>query len=166
MKEHFNPTPLEIMQRFKFHFRTRSAGQTVVEYVAALRKLTAECNFGDKLKESLLDRLVCGVNNSLVQSKLLGESVLTRGESHYIATAAEATSRHLLHLQAAVATQRTANASPQGDLRARQRRLHWWGSKAGVRLIGTWSLAEEGRRRCYRCGESGTHCYCSRVQST
>ena len=66
--------------------------------MAALRKLTAECNFGDKLKESLLDRLVCGVNNSLVQSKLLGESVLTREKAMEIATAAKATSRHLSHL--------------------------------------------------------------------
>ena len=35
--EHLNPKPLE---RFKFHHRNQKGGETVAQYMAALRKLT------------------------------------------------------------------------------------------------------------------------------
>ena len=36
----------------------RTADETVIEYVAALRRIAADCNFGNQLDENLRDRLV------------------------------------------------------------------------------------------------------------
>lgn len=53
LKDHSNPKPSEIVQRFKFNSRARKV-------VALQRKLAQDCNYGDKLSEMLHDRLVCG----------------------------------------------------------------------------------------------------------
>ena len=45
--------------------------------MSELRSLTKFCNFGTALKDMLRDRLVCGINDSAVQRKLLLECNLT-----------------------------------------------------------------------------------------
>ena len=35
----------------------RTADETVVEYVATLRRIAADCNFGNQLDENLLTRM-------------------------------------------------------------------------------------------------------------
>ena len=77
LKKHFMPPPSEIVQRFKFHTRFRRPTETVAEYVSELRALSEYCNFGDSLEEMLRDRLVCGIANETIQSKLLAEKKLT-----------------------------------------------------------------------------------------
>ena len=49
VQEHFTPKPSEIVQRYKFYTRTRQAGETVHQFVAALRNLSKHCNFGSTL---------------------------------------------------------------------------------------------------------------------
>ena len=34
MRQHFEPQPSEILQRFKFHTRSRKSGETVAEFVS------------------------------------------------------------------------------------------------------------------------------------
>ena len=43
--------------------RNQAVGESIVEYMAELRKLTTHCRFGDhlELEEALRDRLVCGI---------------------------------------------------------------------------------------------------------
>ena len=60
MKTHYNPTPLEIVERFKFHTHSRLKDESVADYVAALRTITVYCNFGATLDTMLRDRIVCG----------------------------------------------------------------------------------------------------------
>ena len=54
-----------------------------------LRHLARTCDFGQFLEEALHDRLVCGLNNSSIQKKLLSENELTLQRAIDIATAAE-----------------------------------------------------------------------------
>ena len=61
------------MERFKFHCRLCKPGESVVMYVAELRSLTEFCNLGGSLEEMICDRLVCGINNSSLQKRLLAE---------------------------------------------------------------------------------------------
>lgn len=77
LKNHFNPKPSEIVQRWKFNSRNRRPEESIVEYVAELRKLAQDCNFGDTLTVMLRDRLVCGVNDDSIQRRLLAEDGLT-----------------------------------------------------------------------------------------
>ena len=63
MREHLQPTPNEIAQRYAFYKRDRLAGETIKYYVAELRKLSEHCNFAERLEESIRDKLVCGLND-------------------------------------------------------------------------------------------------------
>ena len=64
MKRHLKPKPPVIAERFKFHRRNQREGETVAQYLAVLRELTENCEFGDKLDETLRDRLVCGLKKA------------------------------------------------------------------------------------------------------
>ena len=88
--EHINPKPNEIAQRFVFYRRDRRTGETVKDYVAELRKLSEHCNFNEKLEEHLRDKFVCGLNDGVVQQKLLATKSLTLKISIDTAVAMEA----------------------------------------------------------------------------
>jgi len=42
-------------------------------YIAELRKLSNDCDYGESLNEMLRDRLVCGVKDKHIQRRLLAE---------------------------------------------------------------------------------------------
>ena len=77
LTNHYNPTPSEIVQRFKFHGRFRKQGESVATYVAELRSLAEFCNFGTTLEDMLRDQLVWGIKNDAIQQRLLAETKLT-----------------------------------------------------------------------------------------
>ena len=51
LTHHFNPTPSETVQRFKFHSRFRKPTESVAKFVSGLRSLAEFCNFGASLEE-------------------------------------------------------------------------------------------------------------------
>lgn len=71
LKDHFHPKPSEIVQRFKFNTRTYYPGESIADYVAELRKLVQDCNYGTTLLQMLRDQLVCRVNDDSIQRRLL-----------------------------------------------------------------------------------------------
>ena len=77
LTHHFNPTPSETVQRFKFHSRFRKPTESVAKFVSGLRSLAEFCNFWASLEEMLRDRLVCGIQNTPIQKRLLAEKTLT-----------------------------------------------------------------------------------------
>ena len=98
LEKHFSPKPSEIVERYKFHSRNRIDGKGVAAYVAALRKLSEHCNFGETLPEMLQDRLVCGINDEKMQRRLLAEPSLTLKKSEVIALAMELASKHVVDI--------------------------------------------------------------------
>lgn len=88
--EHLNPKPLVIAERFTFHDRNQKEGETVAQYMAALRKLTERCEFKDYLEEALRDHVVCGLQNEAVQRRLLSEKDLRLQAAYNIAVSMEA----------------------------------------------------------------------------
>ena len=76
LTKHYSPKPVEIMQRYRFYSRSRRTGESVAEFVADLRSLAKDCNFGDTLETMLRDRLACGINDPSIQKKLLAEEGL------------------------------------------------------------------------------------------
>ena len=77
LKEHHNPKPSTIVQRYRFNSRRQEEGETITAYVAALRKLAEHCEFNESMNDMLRDRLVCGVNHERIQRALLAEKYLT-----------------------------------------------------------------------------------------
>ncbi|KAM7311138.1 uncharacterized protein ISCGN_008045 [Ixodes scapularis] len=61
----------------KFHTRIRQQGEAVSDFIASLRKLADSCDFKTVLNDMLRDRLVCGINNDLMQTRLLEDAELT-----------------------------------------------------------------------------------------
>ena len=55
LKNHFEPKPCEIVERFRFNTCDRSLNQSTADYVAELRRLSEFCNYGDKLEEHIRD---------------------------------------------------------------------------------------------------------------
>ena len=57
LQQLLSPKPLEIAERFRF-YKGNQPGETVLAYVADLKKLATHCNFGANLREALRDTLV------------------------------------------------------------------------------------------------------------
>lgn len=73
LEKHFKPTKSSIIARFQLNRRYRRSGETIADYLAALRALSSDCNYGQKLDEMLRDRLVCGVQDERIQKSLLSQ---------------------------------------------------------------------------------------------
>ena len=76
-KRHYEPEPIVIVERFRFHRRNQVTNENIAEYLAELRRLTTHCKFGTFLEEALRDRLVCGLRSESMQKRLLAEKNLT-----------------------------------------------------------------------------------------
>ena len=46
LKHHFEPEPLVVAERFRFHRRGQAADESIAEYLAELKRLTTHCKFG------------------------------------------------------------------------------------------------------------------------
>jgi len=72
MKKHHDPPPSVTVQRHKFNTHVRHQGESVADFLAALKTLSEHCKFGDSLEDMLRDRLVCGINDRFIQRKAVG----------------------------------------------------------------------------------------------
>ncbi len=107
LRDHFKPTPSETVQRSRFHSRVRKPGETVATFVSELRSLAEFCNFNNTLDDMLRDRIVCGINNTKIQQRLLAEKTLTLAKAIELAQGMETAAKNAKEL----AQQDTASAS-------------------------------------------------------
>ena len=80
LKNHFEPVPSVIAERYRFRRREQAPGESIASYVAELRQLTVHCKFEDTtdfLEESLHDRFVCGLRSESTRKRLFQEKTLT-----------------------------------------------------------------------------------------
>jgi len=99
---------LEIAEPFRFYKRNQR-GETVLAYIAELKKLATHCNFGVNLNEALRDKLVCGLQNMQIQRRLLSEAKLKYSKALEIAVAMETAVRDASELHSEL------HAEPQVD---------------------------------------------------
>jgi len=71
LQKHFEPPSNVISERFQFHRRDQGSGESVTEFLAELRRLATNCQFGEYLDQALRDRFVCGLHSSGMQKSLL-----------------------------------------------------------------------------------------------
>ena len=72
LSDHYKPATSVTYARFEFGSRNRHQGETVNEYLAVLRRLASDCQFGD-LDTELCHRLTLGLNDSRIQKNLLAQ---------------------------------------------------------------------------------------------
>uniref|UniRef100_A0A3B3T0U0 ribonuclease H n=1 Tax=Paramormyrops kingsleyae TaxID=1676925 RepID=A0A3B3T0U0_9TELE len=135
LNNHFHPKPSEIVQRWKFNTRNRRPEESVGDYVAELRKLAQDCNFGDSLTVMLRDRLVCGISDDRIQRRLLAEDSLTFEKALKFARAIEAANRDIVDLKSMTEQSRFAK-----------------GLGAVNKMEDSGSTSQQVVRKCYRCG--------------
>ena len=95
LTKHFTPAPSEIMERFKFHLRFRKPGESVTTFVSELRFIAKFCNFGDMLETMLRHRIVCSINDSIIQRRLLSEKELSFKSALELAQGMESAAKNI-----------------------------------------------------------------------
>ena len=107
LKNHFQPKPLVsitagcafvdywgavlvIAERYRFYQRTQAVGDSVLDFLADLRRLAITCEFGNFLDEALQDRFVCELKAEGIQKRLLTEPDLTIARAVEVARGMEA----------------------------------------------------------------------------
>ena len=139
MKDHLEPKPNVISQRYAFYKRDRRVDESVKGYVAELRKLSEYCEFGDRLDENLRDKLVCGLNDQRIQQKLLSIRELTLTMAVDNADA----------MEAAVKNAREIHSTSSGS-RVEPASVNKLGGGSG------WNRGSSGKQReCFRCESTG-----------
>ena len=99
LKNHYEPKPVVIAERFHFHRRSQGSEESVVQFLAALRRLATHCKFGAYLDEALRDRLVCGLRSETTQRRLLSEADLTLQKAVDLAQSMEAADKNTKSLK-------------------------------------------------------------------
>ncbi|XP_030586939.1 uncharacterized protein K02A2.6-like [Archocentrus centrarchus] len=109
LQKHFQPKPLVIAERFRFHKRHQLKTESTSEYIADLRRLSEHCQFGEGLSDALRDRFVCGLHNESIQKRLLTEDNLTLNRALEIAISMETAAKDAGELQGKYTEPRSVN---------------------------------------------------------
>lgn len=89
LRGHYAPLPSRIARHHAFRHRYQAEGETINQYMSALRTAALYCEFRDQLDEILLDQLVCGVRDGRLQCRLLARTDVTLQSALEDATASE-----------------------------------------------------------------------------
>ena len=139
VQDHLNPEPSEVIQRYKFHSKVCSHGQSLSEFVAELRELSEKCKLDDQLEDMLTDRLVCGVADPVIQKRLLQKKTLQFKKAFELAQALEVAAKNTADLQGSIIHKLGQQGSQNKPLQGNNQR----------------KLAQKGTSdECYRCGGS------------
>ena len=148
LSEHFEPAPSRILARYRFNTCDREEGTSVTAYVATLRRLARPCQFSaEVLDEMLRDRLVCGIRNSRLQSRLLSEPSLTLSAALAIAQAFESAAANASELNRGGPVSTSERADLQPVHRVEQQRQRQRQARDGA--------AGGTRAQCRRCLKKG-----------
>jgi hypothetical protein len=128
--------------------------------VAVLRELAQHCNFGDKLKEMLRDRLVCGIADDRMQRRLLAEPELTFEKALKVALAIETANRDVRDLQLKIVEGVGSNVSNQLLVHNVESNHKWQGKATPFTCYrcGGEHMARDCRfvnEKCHGCGKKG-----------
>ena len=82
------PKQYVTVERYRFNTRTQQHGESIHQYVTALKLMTRNCAFRT-LEELIRDRVVCGVISEKVKERLLRERDLTLDKAMDICPAEE-----------------------------------------------------------------------------
>lgn len=141
---HFCPKPLELVENFKFHLKYQKEDESLESFVVGLKKIAANCNFGNYLETALRNQFVFGLRNKSIQNRCLEKSGLTLAQAIEIAKATE--------------------LSEAGASFIKQKRED--NSMVEVDYVGRIKGGGKSRKgSCYRCGENHFSRECKHVNT-
>ena len=71
LQEYYEPKPQSMAENYKWMTRKQQDGESIMDYVTSLQKLSLNCKLGDALKIVLRNVFVCGIRNKRIQNRLL-----------------------------------------------------------------------------------------------
>ncbi|XP_049886964.1 uncharacterized protein LOC126381524 [Pectinophora gossypiella] len=94
MRQHLQPTPSALAERYRYRQRRQNAGENIAVYVAELKRLSKHCKFEANLCENLRDQFVCGLRSDVIRQRLFAEDdTVTFNQAVKLATSLEAAER-------------------------------------------------------------------------
>ena len=157
LKDHYNPTPSEIVQRPHFNSCYRKSGESVSTFVTELCALAEFYNFGDSLDDMIRDRILYRIMNSKIQQNLLAEKPTTLKRAVEIAQGMETASKNAKELtqqEAATETVHQVKPPTRGKETGSSKKFH--GSCFCCGRVG--HRREQCRMKdavCCGCGKTG-----------
>ena len=117
--------------KIQVQFAFRKPGESIATYVSELRSIAKNCNYGDTLETMLQDRIMCGVNDTVIQRRLLAEKDLNFKKAMEVAQGMESAATNVQKL--------TDNKQSS----------HAGNEREPIHQVGTKT------KSCYRCGNPG-----------
>ena len=139
LKNHLQPKPSVITERYKFKERRQLENEEVKQYIASLKKLSTFCDFGNGLENHLRDQFVWGLSSDTIKKRLLGEKDLTYEKAIELATSIEAANKDVAEMGSKNSISSGLNYFDDGR------------KQTGVQRQGT----DAGKLACYCCGRRG-----------
>lgn len=99
LQGHFEPPLNEVTARHEFRKRRQLAGETVDQFVTALRSLCLHCNFGTTEDTMIRDQLVQFTSDTRVRQRLLQEADLKLDKAQELARTVERSQKDNLAMQ-------------------------------------------------------------------
>lgn len=93
-----------VFERFMFLSRSQKEGESFDSYLMDIKRLASTCGYGDKTNEMIRDRIVHGVANKRVQTKLLESTDLTYEQAVEKCRASEVTQEQTESMNRTTAT--------------------------------------------------------------
>ncbi|XP_037518397.1 uncharacterized protein LOC119395190 [Rhipicephalus sanguineus] len=152
LQKHFDPRLSELYSRYVFQRRDQRPEESISNYFAALRSLSADCNFGVPATTSatstppaeghaavlanptmlpqdvmLRDRFVCGIRDEHLQQRLFAEKDLTFQRALDLALSSESASKQQRGLKGATSSgevHKTSQSKKESKHSAQQRRCY------------------------------------------
>ncbi len=133
----------------------QSSTESIAEFVADLRRLSINCEFGNFLSEALRDRFVCGVKDEQIQKKLLAEDGLTVACAIEIAKGMEAAAKNSKELHQDPSTTADSeiarvSGSGSGPPKKAEKTCYHCGRNHDEKD------SQFHESKCHRCGKQGT----------
>ena len=142
LKDHFKPKANRRTLTYRFRCRKQKEGESLKDFLANLKELSVDCEFGTDLQRQLCDGFIYGLRNEHSRTKLLAKTDVTLEQAFELASLLDQASADAKEISTPVAVHALAK---QKYSRPSQ--------KDG---------AQQQRRKCYRCGfknHTAAECY-------
>lgn len=154
-EDYCTPRKNEIVERCQFHDMKQAHGQTIDNFVAALRLKAQSCNFGDQTEQLIRDRIVCGCFDARVKERMLRESKLTLQSALALCRAAEASHEQMKVFKTESSVAAVTTNHNRQDVRSTGNGRAANCGRCGRRRHGADQMCPAADKECRSCGRKG-----------
>ena len=147
LEKEYKPVKNKRAERYVLRKRAQLQGESISEYVAALRDLATTCDFSDFLDDALCDQLIEKLHNSKIRERLLAEEKLDLTKAVKTAVRLESAIKDAKSMRESM----SANGTEQGSVNAVKKKNSkpYYKKPTGDHAKSTSNAKVQNA--CYRC---------------